>query len=192
MQELPATSKKGVLVSNVNIARPPLVAAIVSVLALACLGLAACGGSSGSSTTATATSAPTVAGANSTGAASTPTTAAPPTTASTSNSASTPRPTAPAQGAASAAAGAGRQAQVFKQALGTYEKCLRLNGVALPSTSAKNPFSLKGVDTKSAQFKAAAKKCRAVLIGALRSARPAQGSVGAGGSTSNAKTTPSK
>jgi hypothetical protein len=152
--------------SYLNIARPRLLG-ILS-LALACLGLTACGGSSGGSTQATAT--PTLAGAPATSRAST---TSPPVSTSTSTSTSTPRSTAPAQGAPGATASAGRQAQVFKLALGTYETCLRQSGVALPSASAKTPFSLKGVDTKSAQFKAAAKKCRAVLIGALRSARPA-------------------
>jgi hypothetical protein len=167
--------------SYLNIARPRLLG-ILS-LALACLGLTACGGSSGDSTQATTT--PTVAGAPATSGAST-------TSPSVSTSTSTPRSTAPAQGAPGATASAGRQAQVFKLALGSYERCLRQSGVALPSASGKTPFSLKGVDTKSAQFKAAAKKCRAVLIGALRSARPAQGSVGGGGSTSSTTTTPSK
>jgi hypothetical protein len=60
---------------------------------------------------------------------------------------------------------------VFRQALTNYAACLRQNGVNLPApnTSGKGPvFSTKGINPSSPQFRAAATKCRSVLIGAFR------------------------
>jgi hypothetical protein len=52
--------------------------------------------------------------------------------------------------------------------------CLRQNGVnvPVPNTSGNGPaFNLKGVNTSSPQFRAAALKCRATLIEAFRRKR---------------------
>ncbi|HEX5310009.1 MAG TPA: hypothetical protein VFW38_13135 [Solirubrobacteraceae bacterium] len=62
----------------------------------------------------------------------------------------------------------------FKQALAGFASCMRKNGVNVPSpnTSGKGPvFSTKGLNTESAQFKAAAAKCRPLLSAGFR--RPA-------------------
>jgi hypothetical protein len=65
----------------------------------------------------------------------------------------------------------------FKQALSDFAACLRKNGVNLPApnTSGNGPvFSTKGVNTASAQFRAAATKCRPALIASFRAPRAAR------------------
>jgi hypothetical protein len=76
------------------------------------------------------------------------------------------------------AGGAGRRlnSPVLRAALAKYGTCLRQNGIKLPApnTSGSGPiFSTKGINTSSPQFRAAATKCRTVLLGAFR--RPAAG-----------------
>lgn len=71
-----------------------------------------------------------------------------------------------------------------KKALAKFAACLRENGVKVgePSTSGKGPiFNSKGIDTKSAQFRAAEAKCRSDLTGAF-GARPGAAGAGAAGS----------
>lgn len=67
---------------------------------------------------------------------------------------------------------------VYRNALAAYSACMSSNGVTLPTpnTSGKGPvFNTTHVSTSSAQFKAAAAKCRGVLRSAFqryRQARP--------------------
>jgi hypothetical protein len=68
----------------------------------------------------------------------------------------------------------------YRQALTAFAACMRQNGVNLPSPngSGKEPiFSTKGINTASAQFKAAETKCQS----ALRSAFPRRAGAGAAG-----------
>ncbi len=61
----------------------------------------------------------------------------------------------------------------FHAALTAFAACMRQNGIALPTpnTSGTGPvFQTKGIDTASAQFKAARTKCQSKLSGAF--ARP--------------------
>ncbi len=54
----------------------------------------------------------------------------------------------------------------FTKALGKFAECMRQNGVAVPApnTSGKGPiFSTKGLDTKSATFRAVEQKCASLL-----------------------------
>jgi len=72
----------------------------------------------------------------------------------------------------------------FRQALTSFAACLRQNGIAIPApnTSGKGPiFSTKGIDTASAKFKEAEKKCRPALIAGLRSGARSGTSAGAAG-----------
>jgi hypothetical protein len=66
----------------------------------------------------------------------------------------------------------------FKQAIANFAQCMRQNGVNVPApkTSGGGPiFNSAGIDTKSAQFKAAEAKC----LPALRSStRPSTGGPG--------------
>jgi cytochrome c556 len=60
---------------------------------------------------------------------------------------------------------------VFKAALAKFAACLRENGVNVPApnTSGSGPvFNTKGIDTASAQFKAAEVKCSGDLRGGFR------------------------
>jgi hypothetical protein len=70
----------------------------------------------------------------------------------------------------------------FHQVLVRFSACLRQNGINVgePNTSGKGPiFNTKGINTGSPQFKAATAKCRATLLGALRSkARPGASAAG--------------
>lgn len=69
----------------------------------------------------------------------------------------------------------------FRLALADFASCMRKNGVNVPApnTSGKGPiFSTKGLNTASAQFKAAAAKCRLALSAAFR--RPPGAPTGAG------------
>lgn len=71
---------------------------------------------------------------------------------------------------------------VFKAALAKYGTCLRQNGINLPApnTSGNGPiFDTKGINTSSAQFKAASTKCRSALVGAFRRPAGAPGTSGA-------------
>jgi hypothetical protein len=132
--------------SNVNIARCRPATGVLSILTLACFGLAACGGSSGTSTNAAATSA-----------ASTPTSASTSTPASTSpsthTSTSTPQPNGQGQVAAGFTA---------------RRECLRKSGITLPNpTSAARGGSHTplgaGVQLPKgmthAQYEAALRRC---------------------------------
>lgn len=77
-------------------------------------------------------------------------------------------------GRVSASAAPKLSSPAFKQGLTKFAACMREHGVAVqaPNTSGKGPiFNIKGIDTKSAQFKAAASRCFSVL----RSAFPARG-----------------
>jgi hypothetical protein len=70
----------------------------------------------------------------------------------------------------------------FKTALTNYAACLRSNGINLPppNTSGSGPiFDTKGIDVKSAQFKAATAKCSSQLRDTFR--RPGTAAPGAGG-----------
>src|SRR5271166_462995 len=76
--------------------------------------------------------------------------------------------------------GGGVRSPGFQQALAKFSACMTENGVKLPApnTSGKGPiFNTKGVDTTSAQFKAADAKCRALLTSSFR---PAPGAGGGG------------
>jgi hypothetical protein len=69
-------------------------------------------------------------------------------------------------------------------ALAKYSACMRENGVNLPApnTSGNGPvFNTKGIDTSSAAFKSAQKKCQSDLKGAFGTGRPPAGG-GEGGS----------
>jgi hypothetical protein len=60
----------------------------------------------------------------------------------------------------------------FHTVLARFAACLRQNGINVgePNTSGKGPiFDTKGINTGSAQFKAAEAKCRSTLLYALRS-----------------------
>jgi hypothetical protein len=84
----------------------------------------------------------------------------------------------------------------LKQAFTKFATCIRENGVnfPLPNTSGKGPiFSAKGVDIRSAKFKAAEVKCRGDLLHAFRAQRGASkvGTTGAtSGSTGQTKASP--
>lgn len=84
----------------------------------------------------------------------------------------------------------------LKQAFTKFATCIRENGVnfPLPNTSGKGPiFSAKGVDIRSAKFKAAEVKCRGDLLNALRAHRGSvktSGTAGASGSTGQTKVSP--
>jgi hypothetical protein len=74
--------------------------------------------------------------------------------------------------------GARFKSPAFKAALVKFSVCMRANGVNVPTpnTSGKGPiFNTKGLNTASAQFKAAEVKCSAALRGSF------QGGAGAGG-----------
>jgi hypothetical protein len=63
----------------------------------------------------------------------------------------------------------------YRDALTVYAACMKSNGVKLPTpnTSGKGPvFNSTGINTNSPQFRAAAAKCRSVLLSAFRQARP--------------------
>jgi hypothetical protein len=82
--------------------------------------------------------------------------------------------------------GARFNSPVFKTALAKFATCLRQNGVNVPTpnTSGKGPvFDTRGIDTSSAQFKAAETKCQSVLSEAFRRGR---GAGGPGGGSSGA------
>jgi hypothetical protein len=67
--------------------------------------------------------------------------------------------------------GARFSSPVFKAALAKFATCLRQNGVNVPApnTSGTGPvFNTKGINTSSAQFRAAERKCQSTLAGAFR------------------------
>jgi hypothetical protein len=69
-------------------------------------------------------------------------------------------------GAAFGGAGSRIKSPAYKQAVAKFAACMRENGVKLPepNTSGNGPiFNTKGVNTASAQFKAAQTKCRGDL-----------------------------
>jgi hypothetical protein len=167
-------------------------AGAIVALAFACLGLTACGGSSGSSTNAATTSASATSTA---GGAATSTAPRSSTQSATHGTQSTTPGIAPPRGGRGFArpGGAGPRTvnPAFRQGLAKFATCLKQNGVDVPNPNAsgKGPiFSTKGIDTKSAKFRAATMKCRNILIGAFRrppgAAPPAagqsQGSSGSG------------
>jgi hypothetical protein len=84
----------------------------------------------------------------------------------------------------------------LKRAFTKFATCMRANGVnfPLPNTSGKGPiFSAKGVDVRSAKFKAASIKCRGDLLGALRAHRGSaktQGTAGSPGAAGQTKPSP--
>jgi hypothetical protein len=81
------------------------------------------------------------------------------------------------------AGGRGRfDSPAFKQSLTKFVACMRENGVNLPTpnTSGSGPiFDTKGLDTSSAQFRAAEAKCRRVLAFARPAGAPGSGPAGA-------------
>ncbi len=89
-------------------------------------------------------------------------------------------------------AGARVSSPAFNAALAKFATCLRQNGVNIsaPNTSGKGPvFSTKGVDTASAQFRAAERKCSATLRAGL-GASPRGGAGATSGSTGQTNTSP--
>jgi hypothetical protein len=150
-------------------------AGTLAILTLASVGLSACGSSSGTSSHAsaaassgtTATSAARAATTSVAGAATTSTAGAATSTSPSSHpGARFGRPNGSGSGPA--------KSSVFRHALAKYAGCLRQNGVNMPapSTSGKGPiYNTKGINTGSPQFRAATKKCRGTLIGAVRRAR---------------------
>jgi hypothetical protein len=87
--------------------------------------------------------------------------------------------------------GARFSSPVFKTALAKFATCLRQNGVNVPApnTSGTGPvFNTKGINTSSAQFRAAERKCQSTLAGAFR--RGPGGSAGAPPSGSGGAATP--
>ncbi len=74
-------------------------------------------------------------------------------------------------GAFAGRGGARFKSPAFKSALAKFATCMRENGVNVPApnTSGTGPvFDTKGIDTSSAQFKAAEAKCQSDLSGAFR------------------------
>jgi hypothetical protein len=72
----------------------------------------------------------------------------------------------------------------FQAALAKFATCMRQNGVNVPApnTSGSGPvFNTKGLDTSSAQFKAAEAKCQSDLTGAFRHGAGAGGPAGGAG-----------
>ena len=77
----------------------------------------------------------------------------------------------------------------FKAALTKFATCLRQNGINVPApnTSGSGPvFDTKGIDTSSAQFKAAETKCQSFLRGVFQRGPSAGGSPGVDGAPSGA------
>jgi hypothetical protein len=73
-------------------------------------------------------------------------------------------------------AGARFKSPAFKAALAKFATCLRQSGVNVPApnTSGQGPvFDTRGIDTKSARFRAAEAKCQSDLVGAFRRGGPA-------------------
>ncbi len=71
---------------------------------------------------------------------------------------------------------------VYQKALASFATCMRENGVNVPqpNTSGTGPvFNIKGLNTASAQFRAAESKCSVKLQGTFR-ARPGGGPAGGG------------
>lgn len=140
--------------------------------------LAGCGGSSSSSSTGTSDAAKTTAGAAITQA------------SSGGGSA----------GGLKGAAAVGRShsasrtnGAALKGALVKFASCLRENGVKLPApnTAGKGPvFDTKGVNTKSAQFRAAETKCSGVLRAAFKAGTGRAGSARAAGPAGTVKPAP--
>lgn len=59
---------------------------------------------------------------------------------------------------------AGTSSPAYKQAVTKFVSCMRANGVKLPNASGTGAsVNTKGIDTHSAKFKAALKKCAAIL-----------------------------
>jgi hypothetical protein len=85
--------------------------------------------------------------------------------------------------------GARFKSPAFKAALAKFATCMRENGVNVPApnTSGTGPvFDTKGIDTSSAQFKAAEAKCQSDLSGAFRRGPGAGGSPSASGAPAGA------
>jgi hypothetical protein len=80
--------------------------------------------------------------------------------------------------------GARFKSPAFKAALAKFATCLNQNGVKVPApnTSGTGPvFDTKGINTSSAQFKAAEAKCQSDLSGAFRRGPGAGGPGGSAG-----------
>jgi hypothetical protein len=89
-------------------------------------------------------------------------------------------------------AGARVNSPAFKAALTKFATCLRQNGVNMsaPNTSGNGPiFSAKGIDTSSAQFRTAERKCSATLRAGLGTAKTRR-TAGSPGSVGQTKTSP--
>jgi hypothetical protein len=77
----------------------------------------------------------------------------------------------------------------FQAALAKFATCMRQNGVNVPApnTSGSGPvFDTKGIDTSSAQFKAAEAKCQSDLSGAFKRGPGAGGAPGTNGAPAGA------
>jgi hypothetical protein len=77
----------------------------------------------------------------------------------------------------------------FKAALAKFATCMRQNGVNVPApnTSGSGPvFDTKGIDTSSAQFKAAEAKCQSDLSGAFKRGTGPGGAPGTNGAPAGA------
>jgi hypothetical protein len=159
---------------------------VVSVAAL----FAGCGSSSKSSSSSTNASAATATTGTTAGATGTTTTGAK--AAKGSNAGRLER-----GGLAKSPAGKSPVATpAAKQAFTKFATCMRANGVnfPLPNTSGKGPiFSAKGLDIRSAKFKAGEVKCRGDLLHAFRAQRGSvktPGTAGATGSAGQTKPSP--
>ena len=164
---------------NSNRRKPAVSAAAVLVLLLACLGLAACGSSSGSSSSTTSASAPATTTTGATGA------KGPNADRFAAireclqkNGITLPqrtpgqrRPPGGAGGFLGGGGGARFKSPAFQAALVKFASCMRANGINMPApnTSGSGPiFSTKGLNTASAQFKAAEAKCSGALRSSFR------------------------
>lgn len=148
--------------------------AVLSALALLPAALTACGGSSKAATSphASVSSNGGTTAATRTVAPATPAPAHTGTTGSSKKAASTAAPGAhPLAPAPRVSPAKARQA--FVHVLTVFTDCLRRNGINMPkpNTSGRGlPLpSTKGINTRSAQYRAATAKCRPVVTAALRS-----------------------
>jgi hypothetical protein len=169
-----------------NRTKPAMRAAVIaSIVLLACLSLAACGGSEGTSTNSAAAARPTekTAGVTSTPAPTTPrqTSTSPGSAPAAPGSArgapgrtstapsTAPKPPAGVPVRPTSRGGQRPRALGLKQALSRFAKCMRANGVNMPtpSTSKGRVRKTKGLDTTSPTYRTALAKCRALLLSAL-------------------------
>lgn len=150
-------------------------AAAAALMLILCAAVAACGGSSSSTSnagggpaaaTTTTPSATLSATSPSTPPATTATSTAPAKTQGTTASGSTP-PSSPSGTSPSRRTVAPKVART----LASFAACMRANKIDLapPNTSGHGPlFDLKGLDTKSPQFRAALRRCASAFSGIIK------------------------